>query len=304
MQHCIFGLRWRGLGTRIKSLFFPSWVEDWMWCVTTSYLLVCKWDLPMRCFPVQQNLLTTTDCVGHFTVPEEPKEVSTGNGWRQCERWSPSAEHTAVRALSLPASLSLSASYINECNSCSNNISCASVQEGCWSGAEQDQLWHFGCCRWARKSQGSGIHPLGHQAHASHGTSPYVGALCFSSGPISSPKGFCSVGYLGPGRSQMEGGKSCCLTVLPACSIPESFPCLFAFDIYLFTTEVPAQSRLIVPNSFGGLVAAASPVRVLQCWECFTHRWGGEDQVPVRAMPPLLPSEVCLALGNECSSTG
>lgn len=126
-------------------------------------------------------------------------------------------------------------------------------------------------------------------SYASHGTSPYVGALSFSSEPISSPKGFCSVEYLGPGRSQIGGGKSCCLTVLPACSIPESFPCLFAFGIYLFVTEVSAQSRLTVPNSFGGLVAAASSVRVLQCWECFTHRRGGDNHVPVRAMPPRAP---------------
>lgn len=29
MQHCIFGLGWRCLGTRINSLIFPSSIEDW-----------------------------------------------------------------------------------------------------------------------------------------------------------------------------------------------------------------------------------------------------------------------------------
>lgn len=263
--------------------------------LTTSYLLVCKWDLTMRCFPVQQSSLTTTDCVGYFTVPEESGEVSTGNGWRQCERLSPSAEHTAVRALSLPASLSVSGPYINYSNSCSNKISCASLQEGCGSGAEQPSPEN--CA--GRTS--SGIlalqvsqeitrkwHPSPGDttAHAGHGTSPYLGALDFSSELLSSPKGLCSVGYLGPGRSQSGGGKSCCLTVLPACSSSESFPRLFVFGIYLFTTEVSAQSRLTVPNSFGGLVAAASSVKALQCWECFTQSRGGENHVPLRAAPP------------------
>lgn len=128
---------------------------------TDLYLLVCKWDLTVRCFPVQQNSLTITDCVGHFSGFLWNSEVSTGNGWRQCERLSPSAEHTAVRALSLPESLSVSGSYINQCSSCNSKISCASLQEGCGSGTEQEQLWHFGCCRWASKSPGSGIHPLG-----------------------------------------------------------------------------------------------------------------------------------------------
>lgn len=226
---------------------------------------------------MQQNLLTTTDCVGHFTVPGESKEVSTGNGWRQCERLSPSAEHTAVRALPLPAYLSVSASYINQCNSCSNKISCASVKEGCGSGAEQDQLafWLLQVSQEiTRKWHPS---PGDTTAHATHGISPYVGALSFSSEPISSPKGLCSVGYLGPGRSQIGGEKSCCLTVLPAYSSLESFPRLFAFGVYLFTTELSAQSRLTVLNSFGGLVAAASSVTVLQCWEGFTHSQGGES---------------------------
>lgn len=89
--------------------------------LTTSYLLVCKWDLTMRCFPVHQNSLTPTDCVGHFIVPEESGEVSMDEG---NEGLSPSAEHTAVRNLSLPASLCDSGSYTNQCNSCSNKISC------------------------------------------------------------------------------------------------------------------------------------------------------------------------------------
>lgn len=126
-------------------------------------------------------------------------------------------------------------------------------------------------------------------AHASSGTSPYLGASGFSSEPISSPKGFCSVGYLGPGRSHSGGGQSCCLPVLPACSSSESLPCLFVFGVYLFATEVSAQSRLTVPHSSGGLVAAASSVKVLQCWECFTQSWGRENHVPVRATPPQAP---------------
>lgn len=123
-------------------------------------------------------------------------------------------------------------------------------------------------------------------AHAGHGTNPFLGALGFSSEPLSSPKGLCSVGYLGPRRSQSGGGKSCCLTVLPACSSSESFPLLFVFGIYLFTAEASAQSRLTVLNSFGGLVAAASSVKALQWWECFTQSQGGENHVPLRATPP------------------
>lgn len=189
----------------------------------------------------------------------------------------------------MPASLSVSASYINQCNSCSNKISCASVQEGCGSGSEQDQLafWLLQVSQeitWKWHPS-----PGDTTAHATHGISPYMGALSFSSEPISSPKGFFSVGYLGPGRSQIGGGKSCCLIVLPACSSLESFSCLFAFGVYLFTMELSAQSRLTVPNSFGGLVAAASSVKVLQCWEGFTHSQGRENHVPVRAKPPRAP---------------
>lgn len=275
---------------------------------TGVYLLVCKWDLTMRCFPMQENSLTTdhslTDSVGHLSGFLWNSEVSTGNGWRRCERLSPSAEHTAVRALSLPASLSVSGSYINQCSSCNSKISCASLQEGCGNGAEQDQLWHFGCCRWASKSPGSGIHPLGDTtARASHGTSPYMGAWGFSSEPISSPKGFCSVEYLGPGRSQSGGGKRCCLTVLAVCSSPESFPWLFAFGICLpprcrpragWLCRTPSVARGLLPAlsescSTGSVSPRGKGETIMFLWE--QHHC-------------QLPSEACLAPGNECSSTG
>lgn len=75
-----------------------------------------------------------------------------------------------------------------------------------------------------------------------------------------------AVEYLEPARSHSGGGKSCCLTALPARSSSESFACLFIFGIYLFTTGLSAQSRLALLDSSGGLVVAvASSVRVLQC---------------------------------------
>lgn len=114
-----------------------------------------------------------------------------------------------------------------------------------------------------------------------------------------------AVGYLGPARSRSGDEKSCCLAALPAPSSSESFPCLFTFGIYLFTTEVSAQSRLAVPNSPGGPVAAASSVKVPQCWECFHPKPRGSEAGFLREQCHRnLPSNACLALGNERGSTG
>lgn len=79
--------------------------------LTASYLLFCKWDFTtLSCFPVQEISLTT---VGHFTIPEKTGEVSNGSGRRQWERPCPMAEHTAVRALSLPPFFSTYGLYVN-----------------------------------------------------------------------------------------------------------------------------------------------------------------------------------------------
>lgn len=83
-------------------------------------------------------------------------------------------------------------------------------------------------------------------------------------------KRLCSWGIWGqPGPGLQAGGGKCRhLAVLPPRSSSESFPCLFIFGVYLFTTEVSAQSRLAVPNSSGGIVAAASSIQVLLRREC------------------------------------
>ncbi|RLW00699.1 hypothetical protein DV515_00008710 [Chloebia gouldiae] len=75
-------------------------------------------------------------------------------------------------------------------------------------------------------------------------------------------------------------------------------------NTHFWLLQVSAQSRLTVPSSFGGLVAAASSVQVQQCWKSFTQRRGRDSHVLVRAMPPQLPSEACLALGKGNEGSG
>lgn len=111
--------------------------------------------------------------------------------------------------------------------------------------------------------------------HAGRGASPYMGALVFSLKHASSPKGLCG-GVFGATTVRSQDGKSCHLAALPACSSSESFPCLFIFGIYLFTTELsPRAGWLCWALSMAWwLLPALSKSH--SAGSVSTQSWGGE----------------------------
>lgn len=178
----------------------------------------------------------------------------------------------------------------------------------CRRAVEVDQNrinWHFGSSRWARKSPGSGIHPLETPQPMLLMVSvltwePWV----FLQSPSALQRDSSVWGIWGQEGPRLEVGSpaaSQCCQHVPVLS--HSLACLLLVFIYLpwscrpragWLCRTPLVAWWLLPAlskscSAGRVSPTARGERIMFLWEQNHHE---------------LPSEVCLALGNEGSSIG